>query len=153
MVIDKYSNSGLRNTAELTCSAPGITGCFVFLCMLFQCQTLNSLPDLDNSLCIQLEAGCRIQERNDVGIVIVLALIERILMSSKGHGALNVYNVCIIQLFCYFIVQIVRNNNSTSLYTSSLLSGSDGVPTNSPYPAVSSYRRHLNLIRTFTSFL
>ena len=53
--------------------------------------SLYSLPDLDNSLCVQLEAGCRIQERNDVGNVFVLALIERILLSNKDHGELNVY--------------------------------------------------------------
>jgi hypothetical protein len=82
---------GLKNTAELTRSAAGITRCVVFLCTTFHCQTSYSLPDLDNSLCVQWEAGCRMQERNDVGNVFILDLTERVLLSNKGHGALNVY--------------------------------------------------------------
>ena len=92
----------LKNTAELTRSAPGITRCVLFVCKPFHCQTLYSLPDLDNSLCVQLEAGCRKQEWNDVGNVFVLALIERILLSKIGHGALKVkciYNTVILLFY------------------------------------------------------
>jgi hypothetical protein len=98
-----HGSINIKNTAELTRSALGITRFVLFLCMPFHRQPLYSLPDLDNSLCIQWEAGCRIQERSDVANVIVSALIERILLSNKGHEALNVYCVYIIQLFCYFI--------------------------------------------------
>ena len=111
--ITMHGSMNIKNTAELTRSAPGITRFVLFLCMSFHCQALYSLPDLDNSLCIQWEAECRIQERNDVGNVFVSALIERILLSNKGHEALNVYCVYIIQLFCYFIVHNLLNTLRT----------------------------------------